>query len=157
MISIVSFMAMALSLLSCAPENVKPDTPDPTPEIVPQILKVWLSEYPSATVEIKQQSAEIYAELPYGSILNTATIEYELPGGCVADPAAGSTVNLKKPFNIYVTSPSGASCKYVFSAGVAPSDEIKVKWMQLQDYLIKAEKTGKSIISPSLMVPILRA
>ncbi len=140
MISIVSFMAMALSLLSCTPENVKPDIPDPVPDVSPQILKVWLSEYPGATVEIKQQSAEIYAELPYGSILNTATIEYELPGGCSADPAAGSTVDLKKPFNIYVTSSSGASCKYAFSAGVAPSDVVKIKWLQLQDYLIKAEK-----------------
>lgn len=142
MISVFPLMAMIFSLLSCTPEKSNQDTPEPEPVISPQLLKVTLAEYPGAMVEIKEQSSEVSAVLPYGSILNTATIEYVLPQGCNADPAGGTVVDLKKPFNIYVTSASGASRKYAFSAGVAPSDVIKVKWLQLQDYLIKAEKSG---------------
>ncbi len=144
MFSGFSLMATVLALFSCNPNTVNPDTPmpdpDPVPAVTPQILEARLSEYPNATVTVDDGTSAVEAVLPFGSILNTATIEYTLPEGCTADPAGGTVVDLKKAFNIYVTAPSGASRKYSFSARVAASSVIKVKWLQLEDYLIKAEK-----------------
>ncbi len=144
MISCLSIAAVLFSVFACSPKTAGQDNPEPNPEPSPRLLEVKFSEYPGATVTIDDAVSEVKAVLPFGSILNTATIEFILEPGCSAEPASGSTVDLKKSFPIFVTSPSGAAKKYTFSAEVAASDVIKVKWLQLRDYLIKAEKDGQN-------------
>ncbi|MGN1226115.1 MAG: family 10 glycosylhydrolase [Candidatus Cryptobacteroides sp.] len=135
-----------LSLMSCTPNTEIPNEPDPDPIEKPQIKaelqEVKLYEYPNAEISIDQTAAAVNAVLPYGSVLGSATIGYKVEEGVKVEPSDGSTVDLRKSFNIFVTAPSGASKKYSFSAKVAPSDAIKVKWLTAKDYYIKAENTG---------------
>ncbi|MGM9788134.1 MAG: family 10 glycosylhydrolase [Candidatus Cryptobacteroides sp.] len=135
-----------LSLMSCTHNTEIPDEPDPDPIEKPQIKaelqEVKLYEYPNAEISIDQTAASINAVLPYGSVLGSATIGYKVEEGVKVDPSDGSTVDLRKSFNIFVTAPSGASKKYSFSAKLAPSDAVKIKWLMAKDYYIKAENYG---------------
>ena len=145
-----SFCFWILSLIACTPQVPSPEEPDPDPVEKPQIKaeirEVKLYEYPNAQISIDQTAAEIKAVLPYGSILGKATIGYSAEEGLVIDPADGTTVDLKKSFKIFVTAPSGASKKYDFSASVAPSDVIKVKWLMASEYYIKAEHSDSEYL-----------
>lgn len=150
--------AVAISLFSCTPTSVSPDTPDPEkpiPDAVePKIVSARLSEYPNAVLTIDEKTSALDAELPFGSILGSATLEMDLAEGCKSDPVSGSSVDLRKTFPIFVTASNGASRKYTFSARVAASDIVKIKWFELKDYYIRAELDGSDYLLPCLTVPI---
>ena len=138
MTPIFSILVAVVSLFSCAPKPATPLNPDiPKPQIQPRIESVNLLEYPSATIKIEDSKIQVI--LPYGSILGKATLDLTMPQGCVSEPVCPTEVDLTKSFNIFVTAPDGASRKYTFSASVAASNVVKIKWFQLEDYLIKAE------------------
>ena len=143
-------LAVAISLFSCTPTSASPDTPDPekpNPDAVePKIVSARLSEYPKAVLTIDEKTYVVDAELPFGSILGSATLEMDLAEGCKSDPVSGSSVDLRKTFPIFVTAPNGASRKYTFSARVAASDIVKIKWFELKDYYIRAELDGSDYL-----------
>ena len=142
-----SVLVAAFSIFACSPKSDTPSEPIiPEPQIKPCIESVRLLEYPSATIKIEKN--KIQAVLPYGSILGKATLDLSMPQGCVSEPLCPAEVDLTKSINIFVTAPDGSSCKYTFSASVAASNEVKIKWFQLEDYLIKAEnKDGEYVFT----------
>ena len=136
-------LALIFSLISCTPKSNVPSEPvTPTPQVQPAIISAKLLEYPSAQVTISEDDSKVEAILPYGSKLDKATLDLELAEDCISEPVCPLEVDLKQPFNIFVTAPSGAARKYSFSAKLASSNKIVIKWLSLDGYLIRAEKSG---------------
>lgn len=144
MTSLFLSLMLGLSAVSCK-EPVAPDIPGPEPAVEVAIKSVSLAEYPNAVVDIDDEANTLKATLPFGSKLDKATLNLVLSENCTSEPASGTEVDLRSEFNIFVTASTGAARKYRFSAGVAASNIAKIKWMQLEDYLIKGVKNGSEI------------
>lgn len=116
----------ALLAASCRPQS----TPDgssisPVPEL--EITSFSLKEYPEADIVIDNNENAIYITLPYGTIPGNATMIFTASEGVSATPGSGSSIDLSRPFPIYLSLESGDARKYSVSASLAPASTVTLR------------------------------